>query len=149
MKGKTTKSRPSEKRRQYLKAKEANNVPPISNLTPIERYYDVADKLKLLFEENITQHQLDNAYVYGMRFAKFSTDALPQHDYYKVSKPELKRLKRNNQRDLKSVIDSLEKVVELMDLEELEKAEIRRREEAALRKIREQEEAMRKEDMNG
>ena len=139
-------SRPSYNRRERLKAKEANKVPPISNLTPIDRYYDVADKLKELFETNMKDHHLDHAYVYGIRFAYFSAEALPQHDYYKASRNELKTLRRKNQRDLKLVIDSLEKVVQLMDLEELEKAEIRRREEEALQKIREQEALMKKEE---
>ncbi len=140
------KARPSEKRRQYLKATEANKVPAISNLTPIERYYDVSDKLLQLFETKFSEHKLDEAYIYGLRFAKFSAEALPQHDYYNAQKFELKQLRRSNQRDLKKVIDSLEEVVQLMDLEELEKAEIKRREEAALRKIREREAAMRKEE---
>ena len=142
--GKT--SRPSYNRRERLKAKEANKVPPISNLTPIERYYDVAEKLKELFETNMKENLLDHAYVYGIRFAYFSAEALPQHDYYKAPRVELKTLRKKNQKDLKSVIDSLENVVQLMDLEELEKAEIRRREELALQKIREQEALMKKEE---
>ncbi len=139
-------SRPSHSRREMLKAREANKVPPISNLTPIDRYYDVADKLKELFESNMDDHHLDHAYVYGIRFAKFSAEALPQHDYYKAPRRELQTLRKKNQTDLKAVISALEKVVELMDLEELEKAEIRRREEEALRKIKEREERMRKEE---
>jgi hypothetical protein len=147
MKNELKKTRPSENRRNILKANEANNnFPPISNLTPIERYYEVATKLKQLFEVNLSEHKLDNAYIYGRRFAKFSAVALPQHDYYKAPKPELKLLKRKNKKDLSNVIDSLEKVVQLMDLEELEKEEIRRREEATLRKFREQEALMRKEE---
>ncbi len=146
MTGKTAKGRPSDKRRQILKNTEANKVPHISNLTPIERYYDVADKLKQLFESNFSDHKLNEAYIYGIRYAKFCTDALPQHDYYKAPKRELTLLRQQNRRDLKEVIDALEEVVQLMDLEELEKAEIQRREEAALRKIREREALMRKEE---
>ena len=137
---------PSARRREILKAKEANKVPPISNLTPIERYYDVADKLKQLFETNLSDHKLDNAYVYGIRFAKFSANALPSHGYYRSSKRELKQSLKKNQKDLRFVIDSLEQVVKLMDLEELEKVQIQKREEAALRKIREREAVMRKEE---
>jgi len=149
MKGRNNKSgkpRPSDKRRQYLKATEANKVPPISNLTPIERYYDVSSKLLVLFEKNLAEHKLDQAYIYGVRFAKFSYEALPKHDYYNAQKFELKNLRKSNKRDLMKVIDSLEEVVQLMDSEELEKAEIKRREEAALRKIREREELMKKEE---
>jgi len=145
-KSKKTKNRPSEARRQALKKSESNKFPPISNLTPIQRYYDVADKLRVLFYDNVERHKLDDAYVYGIRFAKFSTDSLPEHDYYRVKKPEMVQLKKKNQKDLRLVIDKLEEVVQLMDLEELERAEIRRREEAALKKIREREAAMRKEE---
>ena len=145
MKGKSN-SRPSENRRKKLKATEANKFPHISNMIPIERYYDVADKLKQLFESNFTEHQLDNAYVYGIRCAKFSTEALPTHDYYNIKNPQMKAMRRKNQKDLKSVLDRLEEVVQHMDLEELEKAEIRRREEATMRKIREQEAMIKKEE---
>ena len=142
----TGKKSPSEERRKALKATEANKILKISNLTPIERYYDVADKLKQRFESSFKEHNLDNAYVYGIRFAKFSTDALPHHDYYKVSRTNLKTLRQKNRKELVEVLNALEEVVQLMDLEELEQAEIRRREEAALAKIREREELMKKEE---
>lgn len=146
MKGRATKSRPSDKRRQMLKTKDANKFQPVSNLTPIERYYDVAEKLKQMFEKNFSEQRLNDAYVYGMRFSKFSAHGLSQHDYYNAPKPELQMLKKKNQKDLREVIDALEEVAQLMDLEELEKAEIQRREAAALKKIREREESMRLEE---
>lgn len=71
---------------------------------------------------------------------------LPTHDYYKVKQREIVELKRENQKDLLHVMDSLEQVVELMDLEELARREVRRREEEAMRLIRDREGQMRREE---
>eukprot|EP00553_Chaetoceros_curvisetus_P011133 CAMPEP_0204638868 /NCGR_PEP_ID=MMETSP0717-20131115/40856_1 /ASSEMBLY_ACC=CAM_ASM_000666 /TAXON_ID=230516 /ORGANISM="Chaetoceros curvisetus" /LENGTH=221 /DNA_ID=CAMNT_0051658767 /DNA_START=15 /DNA_END=677 /DNA_ORIENTATION=+ len=140
------KDRPSEKRRAALKATEVHRTPKISNITPIQRYYTAASNLLQRFEEAAKKNRLDDAYVFGLRFAKFSTDVLPTHDYYNVKQPAYVSLRKQNQKDLQKVIGSLEEVVELMDLEELERREIQRRQEEALRKIQEREEQMRKEE---
>ena len=140
------KSRPSAERRQILKANQANKFSPVSNGTPIERYYETADKLKQIFQTHFAENKLDEAYIYGMRYATFSAKSLPQHGYYNSTKSKYVLLRKKNRKDLEQVIDGLEKVAEYMDLEELEKAEMRRREEVALRKIREREAAMKKEE---
>ncbi len=140
------KARPSDERRAALKATEVHKTPKISNITPIQRYYTAASNLLQRFEQAAKKNRLDDAYVFGLRFAKFSADVLPTHDYYNVKQPEYVSLRKQNQKDLQKVIDSLEEVVELMDLEELERREIQRRQEEALRKIQEREEQMRKEE---
>lgn len=141
-----SKPRPSDARRAKLKQSEVNKIPNISNLTPIQRYYDLSQKLIQLFDAAVDKNQLDEAYIYGVRFAQFCTKVLPKHDYYKVKQREYIQLRKNNQDDLKRVIDALEQVVNLMDLDELEKERTRKREEDALRLIREREEQMRKEE---
>ena len=138
-------SSPSAERRAKLKKAELNKIPNISNMIPIQRYYTVALKLLQRFTIAVKNNELDEAYIYGIRFAKFSSNVLPTHDYYKLSQKEYRQLRNDNQNDIKRVIDELENVVELMDLEELEKREIRRREEEAMRLIKEREEQMRKE----
>ena len=141
-----SKPRPSDARRAKLKQSEVNKIPNISNLTPIQRYYDLSQKLIQIFDAAVDKNQLDEAYIYGVRFAQFCTKVLPKHDYYKVKQREYIQLRKNNQDDLKRVIDALEQVVNLMDLDELEKERTRKREEEALRLIREREEQMRKEE---
>lgn len=140
------KARPSDERRAALKASELNKIPNISNLTPIQRYYALSLRLLKSFYLAADSNKLDEAYVFGLRFAKFSSEVLPTHDYYKVNQPEYVKLRKENKRDLKTVIDKLEEVVEMMDLEELEKKEMKRREEEAMRLIKQREEEMRKEE---
>ncbi len=140
------KARPSDARRLALKQSEVNKIPNISNMTPIERYYALALKLLQRFYTAVDSNKLDEAYIYGLRFAQFSAKVLPTHGYYKVKQKNYMQLRKDNQNDLKKVIDALEQVVNLMDLEELEKQETRRREEEAMRLIKEREEQMRKEE---
>jgi len=139
------KARPSDKRRAALKRSELNKIPNISNLTPIERYYALSIRILKTFRIAIADNKLDDAYVFGLRFAKFSTDVLPTHDYYNIKQKNYARLRKDNKNDLNHVIDELENVVELMDLEELEKREMKRREEEAMRLIHKREEEMLKE----
>jgi hypothetical protein len=143
---KTRKGRPSEERRNALKKLEAKDFPHLSNITPIQRYYETADRILQMFYTALEKNELDGAYFFGRRFGRFSTDALPKHDYYKVKKKEYVELRRDNEKKMKNVIESLEHVVDMMDLEELEKLEIKRREEEAMRLIQKREEEMKKEE---
>lgn len=140
------KHRPSDDRRAALKQSEIDKIPNISNLTPIQRYYSSSLKLLKRFYTAVNKNNLDEAYIFGLRFAQFSTKVLPTHDYYKVEQKEYVKLRKDNQNDLEKLIGALENVVNLMDLEELEKQETKRREEEAMRLIQEREEQMRKEE---
>jgi hypothetical protein len=139
------KARPSDERRATLKELVNSKIPHLSNLTPIQRYYALSIRILKNFYIAMGKNKLDEAYIFGLRFAQFSTQVLPTHDYYKVSQREYIQLRKENKNDLTKVIDELENVVELMDLEELEKREIRRREEEAMRLIRLREQDMQKE----
>lgn len=142
-------SRPSDARRAALK--EADNqsggadgrpfVPTLSNLCPIERYYATADKVLDAFDRSFEASDLDNAYVLGRRFASFSIDALPTHDYYKSRKEVHTKLRRKNLTDQKRVVLLLEKVVTLMDEEEVVK---RKKEEEDRKRVKIAEETHRR-----
>lgn len=138
-------ARPSDERRATLKQTVNSKIPHLSNLTPIQRYYALSIRILKNFYIAIEKNKLDEAYIFGLRFAQFSTQVLPTHDYYKVSQREYVQLRKENKNDLTKVIDKLENVVERMDFEELEKREIRRREEKAMRLIRLREDDMQKE----
>lgn len=142
--------RPSDNRRSALKKSESKKTfcDNLSNLTPIQRYYQTAKNIKKKHDDAITTNSLDEAYVYGVRFANLSMHGLPTHGYYNVQDPELIRLRKENENNLKVVISQLEQIAESMDLDELEKREIRRRETLAMKKVREREEQMKKEEEN-
>jgi len=111
---------PSKQRRTNLKKQEQ---PPItlSNLTPITRYYTAANKVLEQFKAHCAAHEFDEAYIIGRRFALFSTVSLPQHDYYMSPKPELVALRQQNIKDSQWVTTGVERIVGLMDRQELEK----------------------------
>jgi len=115
--------RPSKARRAHLRSTERKTHQTISNLVPIERYYTLASNILAEFDRAVSAQRLDDAFIFGRRFLTFSMEAIPKHDYYR----NREKLKAANNADMHRVMDDMEKTVELMDLEELERREIRRR----------------------
>ncbi len=113
---------PSRLRREKLLKSEQNIQ--VSNFTPIVRYYELASKLFESFRTTYEQKDLDGAYVLGKRYAKFCTDALPTHAHYCSTRTDLKRLRFENYHKLCDVANVLEKVVRIMDEEELKRGTI-------------------------
>lgn len=127
---------PSKSRRDALKRHER---PPIvlSNLCPVEKYYAAAEKVLRQFKDHLARSELDEAYIIGLRFALFATVSLPSHDYYTSPKGELIRLRLQNRKDAQWVTRGLERIVEVMDRQEIEK---QKEEAERLKKQREEEE---------
>lgn len=121
--------RPSDGRRAALRQADAGlgekGVPVVSNFFPIERYYDAARKVLASFEMAFDERRLDDAYVYGKRFATFSLDALPTHNYYKS--PKHKLLRTQNALEMTDVILKLEQIAKWMDDEEIKRERERRK----------------------
>ncbi|KAL7527071.1 hypothetical protein ACHAXR_003896 [Thalassiosira sp. AJA248-18] len=130
---------PSKPRREALKKHERPPI-PLSNLCPISKYYSAADKVYDQFKDHLANRNLDEAYIIGRRFALFSTVSLPKHDYYTSPKSDLVRLRLKNQKDAQWVTRGLERIVEVMDKEEIEKVRV---EAERLRKEKEEEELKR------
>ena len=114
---------PSKSRREALKSRNETTPIPLSNLTPLPKYYSAASKVLCQFKHHLSQRELDEAYIIGRRFAYFSTVSLPSHDYYKSEKYGRERV--DNQKDVVWVMGALERIVELMDKEEMVKEEER------------------------
>ncbi|KAL7472772.1 hypothetical protein ACHAXS_013159 [Conticribra weissflogii] len=131
----------SKARREALK-EQNEKAPPISlsNLCPIEKYYAAADKVLDQFKTLLKDGKLDDAYIIGRRFALFSTVSLPKHDYYSSSNPLLARLRIKNQKDAQWVTRGVERIVEVMDKEELQKQEEKKE---RMKKKKEEEERQR------
>jgi hypothetical protein len=110
----------SKRRRELLKKYEQ---PPIklSNLCSIDKYYASADRVLRQFKAHLAKGELDDAYVIGRRFALFSTVSLPNHDYFNSPKAGFVQLRNKNQKDAEWVTRGLERIVEVMDKEEIEK----------------------------
>lgn len=109
---------PSHERRKLLRG-VADGVPTVSNFFPIERYYDASDKVFESFEVAFERKQLDNAFVYGLRYSTFYVKGIVKHDYYHSKQSEARRNQANKRVD--DVLGKLELVTQWMDAEELEK----------------------------
>ena len=151
MTSKVASGRPSEHRRAALRQAEGDLGFAVSNFFPIDRYYTAADKVLASFNKAFAEKRLDDSYVLGLRFATFSLESLPQHDYYQASR--YAPLKRRNEQNVTTVISKLEQVTMWMDTEEAEKERLRQEyerqveaqrqklQEAKIRKLEQLEEA--------
>jgi hypothetical protein len=110
----------SRERRLYLKLREKDPI-RLQNLCPISKYYAAADIVLEQFKQHLADGDLDSAYIIGRRFALFSAISLPGHDYYLSPNPELIKLRRKNLRDAEWVTKGLERIVKVMDRQEIEK----------------------------
>jgi hypothetical protein len=121
--GASTSNSPSGARRALLRTiaeEPIQKMATLSNLCPIDRYYTIADKLLEVFTTSFEESDLDEAYVYGMRYANFCFKVLPTHDYYKsTTSSKLRELRSQSQRSGHYVLDALEDIVKSMDEEEV------------------------------
>lgn len=88
------------------------------------------------FQEAYDARRLDDAYVYGKRFAIFSLNALPKHNYY--NSPKYSQHRAKNQKHMTVVVHKLEQIAKWMDAEEAEKERERRKREAERRRREEE-----------
>ena len=141
----TGSSSPSYKRRQALRDANTTTIQVLDS-NPIERYYETSLKLLSAFQQAVDERRLDQAYVYGVRFASFSIDSLPQHKHYKLSKSS--RLQSRNLKQVDMVLKMMEVVTQRMDAEEMLKEKQRQErlaeEEVERRNVQIQQEKERK-----
>jgi hypothetical protein len=71
------------------------------------------------FQRAYEKRQLDDAYVYGMRYGVFCLQAIPTHDYYR--QPRYAKRRVDMQVMVETVVAQLERIAEWMDAEEVEK----------------------------
>jgi len=77
---KSVNSSPSFARRRALKeVDDTANQLRVVDCYPLSKYLAIADKLFGYFEEAFDSLRLDDAYVYGMRFAELAITNLPEH----------------------------------------------------------------------
>ncbi|KAG7346663.1 USP8 dimerization domain containing protein [Nitzschia inconspicua] len=114
--------RPSSNRRRLLREADENSgsIPTVSNFFPLERYYDASDKVLQSFQAAFEERRLDEAYVFGMRYSQFCMEGIRKHDYFNAQKFIARKTQMSTR--VQDVISKLEKVAELMDIEEVERA---------------------------
>lgn len=132
---------PSLERREALKKHNEKAPIALQNLCPIQKYYAAADTVLGQFKHLLKEGDLDGAYIIGRRFALFSTVSLPGHDYYTSPDPDLIKLRLKNQKDAQWVTTGVERIVRVMDKQEIQK------QEAELERMRKQKEEQEREKM--
>jgi hypothetical protein len=110
-------SRPSDARRKRLS--DQLTVPTVSSFFPIEVYYQKAQKAYEAFQQAFEDRLLDDAYHFGKRYCWFCLEAIPTHNYYNSAK--FVGLKNTHHAQIDQVLTQMEKIVQWMDEEELEK----------------------------
>eukprot|EP00520_Triparma_pacifica_P013030 CAMPEP_0118640658 /NCGR_PEP_ID=MMETSP0785-20121206/4870_1 /TAXON_ID=91992 /ORGANISM="Bolidomonas pacifica, Strain CCMP 1866" /LENGTH=203 /DNA_ID=CAMNT_0006532059 /DNA_START=171 /DNA_END=779 /DNA_ORIENTATION=- len=130
-------SRPSDSRRDRLRSQIQS--PVISEHYPLPKYYGLAEKLLALFHEANDKANLDESYVYAKRYCHLVYNVIPEHGYYN-SKP-FKEQKVLSKKSAGEVLDELEKIVAVMDVEEMQKQVEYERRLAEEKKTRERIEA--------
>ena len=126
---------PSYQRRQALRDADSGNVMKVISSYPLEKYFQIADRLLIQFQQALDERRLDETYVYGIRFATFCLESLPEHPHYKSKERRLAKQKLRNARQVDTVLKRMEIVTQRMDFEEL----IRQSEEQEKEKLKQQE----------
>jgi hypothetical protein len=112
----------------------------VSNFFPLERYFEASDKLIQAFQNSFDKRQLDEAFVYGLRYCEFCMEGIRHHDYYDATTFGARRQQMGKR--INDVVVKLELVAEWMDEEERLKEEkrqalLKRQQEEIRRKQRE------------
>lgn len=133
---------PSFQRRQALRQADAGNSIRVLDSYPLMKYFDISQRLLDAFQKAVDGRRLDEAYVYGLRFAAFGVESLPKHKDWR--KTTYTKQKRRNAKQVEKVISMMEIIKQRMDAEELVlqeqrrvQEEIRQEEEMARQKQRE------------
>jgi len=110
---------PSARRRKALKeADSANQELRVFESYPLAKYFDISCRLLDHFQDAVYERRLDEAYVFGLRFANLGL-CLPQHPEWK-SNTNSKGVKRLTSQ-IEDVLCMMDVIKQRMDAEELMK----------------------------
>lgn len=108
---------PSANRRKALREADRGNAQRVLDSYPLARYFDMSERLLDAFQKAVDGRRLDEAYIYGLRFAAFGVEALPKHKDWKL--PMYTKDKKRNAMQVDKVISMIEIITQRMDAEEL------------------------------
>lgn len=130
---------PSYQRRQALREADAGNTIRVLDSYPLHKYFELSQRLLDAFQKSVDQRQMDEAYVYGMRFATFGIESLPKHKEWRKTSIYNKQ-KRRNAQQVDKVLAIMEIIKQRMDAEELVRQErIKAEEEEKQKQMKEKE----------
>ena len=146
---------PSAERRKALKEADASNKLRVLGSCPLTKYIDIADRLMEHFQDAVDGRRLDEAYVFGLRYANLCISSLPQHPEWKLDTSSRARKRLTSQ--VGDVLSMMDVIKQRMDAEELMKVkaellakqqeENRKKEEEDRRKLQQDEELQREQSI--
>ncbi len=141
-----TEDSPSAERRKHLKQADAANQLRVLASCPLPKYIDIADRLLLHFQDAVDGRRLDEAYVFGLRFANLCLSSLPQHPEWRCDTSSKARKRLTSQ--VGDVLCMMDVLKQRMDAEELMKikAEMISKQEEEVRKKKVEERRQQKQD---
>jgi len=86
------------------------------------KYLVIADRLLEHFQDSVDKCQLDEAYVFGLRFASLALSSLPQHPEWNLNTNSEGKKRLTSQAN--DVLLNLDVIKQRMDAEELKKIEV-------------------------
>jgi hypothetical protein len=122
-----------------LKAADVPNNLAVLDTYPLSKYLDISEQLLARFQYAVDQRRLDEAYIYGLRFASLAVESLPKHPEWKHPTTGAKRRQRLS-REVEKVLTMMEVLITRMDAEELAKEKavtVARQKEEALKRAEE------------
>ena len=150
-----TEDSPSAERRKALKEADASNKLRVLGSCPLTKYIDIADRLMEHFQDAVDGRRLDEAYVFGLRYANLCISSLPQHPEWKRDNSSRARKRLTSQ--VGDVLSMMDVIKQRMDAEELMKIkaemlakqqeENRKKEEEDRRKLQQDEELQREQSI--
>uniref|UniRef100_A0A7S4AB45 USP8 dimerisation domain-containing protein n=1 Tax=Pseudo-nitzschia australis TaxID=44445 RepID=A0A7S4AB45_9STRA len=125
---------PSAERRKFLKEADSASGLRILESFPLSKYIDIADRLLERFQNALDGRRLDEAYIFGLRFANICLSSLPQHPEWRRDTSSKARKQLTSQ--VGDVLCMMDVIKQRMDAEELAKMkqEIIAKEEEKARK---------------
>ncbi len=115
----TTEDSPSAGRRKALKEQDAKNQLRVLASCPLPKYIDIADRLLEHFQDAVDGRRLDEAYVFGLRYANLCLSSLPQHPEWRRETSSKARKRLTGQ--VGDVLCMMDVLKQRMDAEELMK----------------------------
>ena len=113
---------PSTDRRKALKEADSANQLKVLPSYPLSKYLDLSKRIFYRFNHAVSERRLDEAYVFGLRFANLGLASLPQHPEWKAATNI--KAKKCLASQAKHVLEMLESIKKRMDAEELMKIKV-------------------------
>ena len=110
---------PSTDRRKALKEADSANQLKVLPSYPLSKYLDLSKRIFYRFNHAVSERRLDEAYIFGLRFANLGLASLPQHPEWKAATNI--KAKKCLASQAKNVLEMLESIKKRMDAEELMK----------------------------